>query len=174
VYETTLRNVDLNILVRIAALISCGLGISALPWSIKNLAPLLVEFQDRQFLALAPLSAASTTKECKFFLAEAGGFYGWNQRWELLCQGNALSDGEVIGCLFPPDIRLEPDHYSGVNLLHRNSHRPEPGRNYAPNPASTDHRSLWRASHREPTRISELYASLSQHCCQLPCENASH
>lgn len=55
-------------LLRLAALISCGLGIGAYEWSIQNLTPLCTEFREKQLLVLSSNLGPRYLDECEFHL----------------------------------------------------------------------------------------------------------
>jgi hypothetical protein len=57
----------LEYIVRIAALISCGVGLNAFEWSKAHLCPVSIDFRDRTYLALVPLSDVGRGKS-RFFL----------------------------------------------------------------------------------------------------------
>ncbi|KAJ9613047.1 hypothetical protein H2200_002988 [Cladophialophora chaetospira] len=57
-------------LLRLAALISCGLGIGAYEWSIQNLTPLRTKFRDKRFLVLSSNLRPRSLRDCEFYLIE--------------------------------------------------------------------------------------------------------
>jgi hypothetical protein len=57
--------------IRMAAVISCGLGASAYEWSQGNQTPVLVKFHRQSILALVSNSVASPENDPKFFLLSA-------------------------------------------------------------------------------------------------------
>lgn len=48
------QHLDSSVLIRLAALINCGVGVSAFEWSKSRFIEVLVKFRGEQFLALAP------------------------------------------------------------------------------------------------------------------------
>lgn len=62
-----------ELLIRLAALINCGVGISAYSWSRSNVEPILVQFRGREVLALASISDVRCyeTGLCEFRIVEA-------------------------------------------------------------------------------------------------------
>jgi hypothetical protein len=84
--------------LRIAALISCALSVSAFEWSKENLLPVLVDFRGISFLALVPLSVVNCG--CDFYLVATN---------ELETEENfcllARHPGQLFTrCLFPRNI----------------------------------------------------------------------
>lgn len=91
---------DLKIsVIRLAALISCGLGISALTWSKDNQTLVTVDFRGHSILALVPISVARSP--CAYFLYEGEQYWPGKERFHLLaCYQNWESE-ECQPCLFP-------------------------------------------------------------------------
>ena len=89
--------------VRLAALISCGMGVGAFEWSKPNLMPVLVEFRDRWFLALTPHMAVQPESRCDFWLAAA--LTPWSKGWILLAR-HPGSEPHYTPCLFPWDVDI--------------------------------------------------------------------
>jgi len=104
--EQAIDKVGKELILRLVALISCDLGLSAFGWSTQTLLPVLVDFKGTSFLALAPGSVVADKNYYKFTLveskkysyAETSSLYvllAWDQR----CESEAYSL-----CLFPPDV----------------------------------------------------------------------
>ena len=102
--------------LRIAALIVCGLGVSAFRWSCSKFMPAFVKFGNQKYLALIPMSLLEIAEDevVSLFLVKAGN--RWSESLELPEDGNRHAlvaireDAESIlleMCLFPPDIILE-------------------------------------------------------------------
>ena len=97
--------ISLSTLVRLTALISCGLGISAFEWSKQNLTQLLVKVHGRPTLALGPTSVARPGSEYEFFLLKAT-YREVNDCSVLIAidptQGSKFGER----CLFPQEIKF--------------------------------------------------------------------
>lgn len=90
----------LEYIVRIAALISCGVGLSAFEWSKAHLCPVSIDFRDRTYLALVPLSIVSCGKRRLFLVAS-------DEREIRFCLLAATHRSELYAaCLFPQDVFL--------------------------------------------------------------------
>ena len=63
-------HVNKDVMIRLTALISCGIGISAFEWSLNKLTPVFVDFRNFRFLALVPYSTLAAG--FRFFVFEAG------------------------------------------------------------------------------------------------------
>jgi hypothetical protein len=97
---------DCDMLIRLAALVSCGLGISACAWSKQNQMPSLVKFGQRTFLALIPNSIVHADAELSFFLIKSSQFIYDDHRWIRWALIARTSEGRHHLCLFPPDLKL--------------------------------------------------------------------
>jgi hypothetical protein len=85
--------------IRLAAVICCGLGISALAWSKENQTLVTVKFRGHTILAL--LSNSIALPRNRFILVEAEQLWPRKERFCLLaCDPNELGSYSV--CLFPP------------------------------------------------------------------------
>lgn len=109
VEELEMEKIGAELVLRLAALISCGLGLSAFGWSIQNLAPILVNFRGKIFLALAPISIVVNQETHRFALAESHRssldktlslfvLLAWNRSSEV--------DESFTLCLFPLDVDI--------------------------------------------------------------------
>lgn len=90
---------DIDSLILLTALISCGLGISAFDWAKENLTPLAVEFRGMSLLALAPKIAdpdLDCCEESDFWLVEV-------QDGMIMLMGHAEDSKLASRCLFPID-----------------------------------------------------------------------
>ena len=92
---------DLKVsVIRLATVISCGLGISALAWSKENQIVVSVDFRGHTILALVSNSVARSPST--FLLLEGEQFWPGKERFHLLaCHPNVEVEGCDI-CLFPP------------------------------------------------------------------------
>jgi hypothetical protein len=91
----------INTLLRLAAMISCGIGISAFEWCCQHLTPVLVKVQDHSFLALLPMRVMQDVGRWDFAFLRASQVF--DTKRYLLC---ANSWGESVPGLFPPDVEL--------------------------------------------------------------------
>lgn len=96
-------------LIRLTALISCGLSLNAFEWSKENLTALTVPFDGQTVLALAPNSVFSSDGEYEFisFKSTIGLMRTKpepEERWILIAKSKEESRNDVL-CLFPPDIK---------------------------------------------------------------------
>lgn len=73
--QALLKQTPWEIPIMLAAMISCGLGISGLDWAMENLSVLQLFINEVSYLALAPNSAA-LHEEVMYFFTEGGDFYG--------------------------------------------------------------------------------------------------
>jgi hypothetical protein len=94
-----------NSAILLAALISCGLGISAFRWSKDNLTPLLIKFRNQSIIGLLPNSVAQITEKADFSLFEAAKIY--HERYGLLARWQREETEVNCVCLFPLSIELE-------------------------------------------------------------------
>jgi hypothetical protein len=94
-------------LLWVAALISCGLGISALEWSKINMKRVLVSYDERWILALAPDLPPSLleTSSLEYVVVRAKEYYGMKRL--CLLAGYPGDNPFYRAGLFPPDI-FEP------------------------------------------------------------------
>jgi hypothetical protein len=86
-----------------AALISCGIGISAFHWSETYLTPVLVKFLRRQFLALAPSNVIGEGNTYEFYVIETTKAEETEKRWALLARDRRQDDYYTL-CVFPLDV----------------------------------------------------------------------
>jgi Heterokaryon incompatibility protein (HET) len=104
------QSVDANVLLHTAALISCGLGLSAFEWSKRNLTPVFVNFRGKRLLALTSNSVLQDDNRHKFFLVEAERVRYWGsgtgKRFTLVSWNQKLEPDSCTMCLFPPDVDL--------------------------------------------------------------------
>jgi hypothetical protein len=92
--------------VRVAALLSCGIGSSAYVWSKDNLTPVLVKFRDHWILALVWNSVAQLN--CRFLLFEAAPWLHSEERWTFVVCPNVEPRFWSVG-FFPPVVKLNED-----------------------------------------------------------------
>lgn len=93
------------VFLRAAALISCGVGLSALEWSRQNWTPVFVNYKAKIFLALAPHSVLHHNSDCKFYLVDAERYWITDgARFALVA--STPDAGSFTMCLFPPDVSL--------------------------------------------------------------------
>lgn len=94
--------------VRLAAVISCGLGFNSCEWSEHELIPVVVKFGSEKILALVPMFVLDRTrlKRTKFLLVESNPYMSKTAPRYVLVAETALSGGELgwVSCLFPPEI----------------------------------------------------------------------
>ena len=89
-------------IVRVAALITCGIGVNAFEWSEKILVPVIVSAAGKRVIALVPYS-----------LSQSGGRYDYwlvgavfpRERWTLVAL-DRMDQGVVTPCIFPWDVDL--------------------------------------------------------------------
>jgi hypothetical protein len=106
--DMTFELADADVVLRLAALISCGLGVSAYEWSKPNLVPVFVTFEGRKFIGLAPDSALNRDDDYVFYLVEAQRYWVVDgvKRFALV-GGDAKTNQPILTlCLFPPDINI--------------------------------------------------------------------
>jgi hypothetical protein len=101
-FKLLLQSSSLDSLIRLAALISCGLGVSAFEWSKRNLTPLLVKFRGGSFLGLAPSSVFTSNSGHEFVVLKAAKFLGMG-RWALVAWDSKVKSEFCNICLFPAD-----------------------------------------------------------------------
>jgi hypothetical protein len=94
--------------VRLAAVISCGLGFNSCEWSERELIPVVVKFGSEKILALVPMFVLERTrlKRTKFLLVEANPYMSKTAPRYVLVAETPSSGGELgwVPCLFPPEI----------------------------------------------------------------------
>jgi hypothetical protein len=105
---TLLMSVPYNMVILLAAMIGCGLGLSAFEWAKENLTPLRVDLGGTSLLALSPNSVVKT--DTLYMIVRAGDFpitrLRTIQRWALLAQNPSL-DEDFNLCVFPPDATFD-------------------------------------------------------------------
>jgi hypothetical protein len=102
--ELTAEADILSIVARMAALISCGLGVSALEWSERSLTPVLVEFRGETFMALVP---SETLTGHRFYLvpSKLKDVARWKRVMLMAC--NELEPESCVTCLCPERLSRE-------------------------------------------------------------------
>jgi len=95
-------------LIRITALISCGLSYKAFPWSKTNLTTLTIPFDGPTVLVLAPNSVLGSDDAYEFLMFKSTkGLMRTTlepeERWVLVARSKEEMTNDVM-CLFPPDI----------------------------------------------------------------------
>lgn len=103
--------VDNNTLLYAAALVSCGIGLSAFEWARQYLAPAFVEFSGKQFVALVPASLLQDDSRYQFYLMEGVKYFGSGildkKRYVLIAKDKGVQELEsYVLCLFPHDVDL--------------------------------------------------------------------
>jgi hypothetical protein len=103
--------VDSNTLLYAAALVSCGIGLSAFEWARQCLAPTFVEFGGKQFVALVPASLLQDDSGCQFYLMEGVKYFGSGildkKRYVIIAKDEGTQElGSYVLCLFPHDVDL--------------------------------------------------------------------
>ena len=95
--------------LRLLALITCGLGISAYDWSKTHLIPSVVGFQGYMVPAFIPVWIDLFSHEYDFFLAKSFGYEDdtYTDRFALMARRCGTSEPD-IRCLFPAVFRLPP------------------------------------------------------------------
>jgi hypothetical protein len=104
-----LRNMPWRIPVTLAAMISCGLGISRLDWVLENMTAMQFVIDEVSYLALAPNSVALSA-DTAYYFKEGGEFFGGRDGSlprQALLAGNPATDGYFTLCLFPPDTKFK-------------------------------------------------------------------
>jgi hypothetical protein len=95
--------------IMLAAMISCGLGISGLDWAMDNLSPMQVVVNEVSYLALVPDSVA-VHEDTAYYFTEGGEFFagrdGPMPRLALLA-GHPETEGYFTLCMFPPDSKFK-------------------------------------------------------------------
>ena len=97
-------SISMDSLLRLAALVNCGLGVSVLEWSKSKFQPMAVEFRDKLFLALVPHSALM--RESRFYLIKAESFRDTivSERRVLIAM-HFMYERFATMCLFPPEVK---------------------------------------------------------------------
>lgn len=108
--EEQFDNVNMEIVVRLAALINCGIGVHAFEWSLKNMVPVLVDFHGKDFLALVPNSVMNAVADYDFVIVKAGKNWKGTDRYALFAVDRKLGPKRYRTCLFPPDIEFDRRH----------------------------------------------------------------
>ena len=92
-------------------MISCGIPMSAEEWSERNLWPVLVEVQGKEYLAMAPISVVRSETDYNFYLLQA--FNGQptgvdfdSKRWALVAKKKSAESDAGILCLLPPELKV--------------------------------------------------------------------
>jgi hypothetical protein len=93
--------------VRLAALVGCGLGASAYIWSCNKLTTVLVRVADRRYLALVPNSVMAEIDLWKFMLVQKESVYrGTVETWCLIAGQTIREDVHYRVCLFPLTLKI--------------------------------------------------------------------
>jgi hypothetical protein len=92
--------------ITLAALINCGIGMSAYEWSKGRLSPVFVKHKDRRFLALVPDSVFEWNIEPKFFITETERGLSWKGRRFMLLAADLRDETKVTYCFAPPCVNL--------------------------------------------------------------------
>jgi hypothetical protein len=92
--------------VRMAALISCGYGISMFPWSYGRLVPIFFRFRGRKILALVLKTVMQHGLPVKFSLVRSQR-YPFPHAPKLVAKYKERREKVRCLCLFPPDIDLK-------------------------------------------------------------------
>lgn len=103
--DITFQLANAEVVLRLAAHISCGLGVSAYEWSKNNLVPVFVTFEGKKIIGLAPDSTLSGEEKHAFFLVEAQRYWVKNDVKRFALVGVNATEQCTI-CLFPPDINM--------------------------------------------------------------------
>jgi hypothetical protein len=91
-----------NNVVRLASLITCGLGLSAYEWSKQHIVPVLVVLSaDKRVMALVPSSVLQSEMRYEFWLL--GAITPGEDRWTLVVRSSGAED-VLIPCIFPWDV----------------------------------------------------------------------
>jgi hypothetical protein len=104
-----LRNMPWRIPITLAAMLSCGLGISRLDWALENMTAMQFVVNEVSYLALAPNSVA-LSGDTAYYFKEGGEFFGGRDGSlprQALLAGNPETDGYFTLCLFPPDTKFK-------------------------------------------------------------------
>lgn len=99
-FKTMVSEVSPYDLVLIAAVISCGLGFSAIEWARRNLVPLFVTFHGRSFLALARVGIAYQAG-LEYFMVETETFLWFDVTPSRLLARHPEASDIYHVCLFP-------------------------------------------------------------------------
>jgi hypothetical protein len=94
-----------EVFLRAAALISCGVGLSAFEWSRQNWTPVFVIYKAKKFLALAPHSVLHHNSDYRFHLVDAERYWITDGPRFALVASNPDTESFTM-CLFPPDVSL--------------------------------------------------------------------
>jgi hypothetical protein len=89
-------------IVRVAALITCGIGVTAFEWSKKFLVPVTVSVAGKRMIALVPHSVSQSGGRYDYWLVGAI-FPG--ERWTLVAL-DRIDQGVGTPCIFPWDVDL--------------------------------------------------------------------
>lgn len=101
---TTAPQLYIDRILQQAALINCGLGVSALDWLKQNVDPIVVQFRGKEILALAARQDVEgyLRKECEFRVVPAVTSAGW-KRFILVAVYAGNPCAYNVG-LFPSDV----------------------------------------------------------------------
>jgi hypothetical protein len=103
-------------LLLVAALINCGLGISALPWSMKYVSPVLVQGPDwSDVLALVPTSVLESDVPTTYALIES---YrdSVGIQFVLVAHRKLGNETERMVCYFPSGVKLKAGGLSQIMM----------------------------------------------------------
>jgi hypothetical protein len=106
----TIPDYAFRLIIYLAAMISCGIPMSAVEWSERNLWPVLVEVQGKEYLAMAPISVRSES-DYDFYLLQAfngqsSGVDYDSKRWTLVARKKSAESDIGILCLLPPELKV--------------------------------------------------------------------
>jgi len=98
-----------EVLLHVAALISCGLPISALAWSFKHVSVVLVQGPESDVLALVPTTVLQSDVPTTYSLRQVGDSrdFRWGKQFVLVAHRKLGNETEQIACYFPPDMKVE-------------------------------------------------------------------
>jgi hypothetical protein len=101
------ENTGKEVVLRTAALITCGLGISAYEWCEQHMTPVLVHFANEVCLALVPNSVVANNRKIMFTMVPAERYYQDGYYSTLLAIN--IETGIAMTCLFPTEVGLIDD-----------------------------------------------------------------
>jgi hypothetical protein len=96
--------------IRMAALISCGYGVTTFAWSYARVVPVFVYFRDRKIPALVPISVPIGNETVSFSLVESTKYAFRStapKRYALVAKHKEVGQHVSTLCLFPPDVELK-------------------------------------------------------------------
>ena len=83
-------------LLRITALINCGLGAHTFEWSLDNVKPVIVNFRNRKIICLLPTAVVDTLSDWKTFLSPVNTQGRWSGVEEFFLWAKRVNSQSVL------------------------------------------------------------------------------